>query len=109
MTRKTTGNQDTVNWQTGKKRKYLYDGPLIVDKRKTLDIFRNARDLIEKLGQDNYVLEMSQPHAMGGASYVLTSRDELDKDYIGYKGFMDYEKLCERIKQLYDQVEDYDD
>ena len=47
-------------------RKRLYDGPVIRDKRKLLDILRDAKDLIEKLGQDDYVLEMSQPHTMGG-------------------------------------------
>jgi hypothetical protein len=69
-----------------------------------IEIFKKAKNLIEKHGIDDYVLENRQMTCMGGIRYVVTSKAELDKKYVGYKGFYTYEQLCERIEQYkYDQ------
>ncbi len=81
-------------------RKRLYSGPIIQDKKKELEVLVEAKELIEEQGKDDYVIEMRQPHCMGGETLVLTSRTELDKEYIGYRGFMDYERICEKITRI---------
>ncbi len=64
-----------------------------------IEIFKKAKELIEKHGIDNYVLENRQMTTMGGIRYVVTSKAELDKKYIGYRGFFIYEKICKDIEQ----------
>ena len=81
-------------------RQEIYTGPVIVDKEKRLKICLKAKALIEKQGIEDYIIELSQPHCMGGATFVLTSKTELDKSYIGYRGFMDYKRLCEQIARI---------
>jgi len=81
-------------------RQEIYTGPVIVDKDKRLKVYLKAKALIEEHGIEDHVIELSQPHCMGGATFVLTPKTELDKEYIGYRGFMDYERLCERIARI---------
>ena len=78
-------------------RKELYAG-VVLDKNKKLELLLQAKKLIEENGIDDYVVEMRQPHCMGGEELVVTSIEELDKDYIGYRGFIDYKNLLEKIK-----------
>ncbi len=87
-------------------RKKLYSGPIIrnIDRDKELELLVKAKELIEEHGRDDYVVEMSQPHCMGGETLAVTSRTELDKEYIGYRGFMDYEKVCEEIARIHENA-----
>jgi len=78
------------------KAKKSYD----TDIEEDIDIYEQAKNLIEKKGIEDYVLELRQISCMGGAAYEVTHKDELDKEYVGYKGFYDYDGLCERIKHL---------
>jgi hypothetical protein len=71
-----------------------------MDQTRELEILVQAKELIEKCGKNDYVLEMSQPCVMGGETLTLTSRTELDKGYIGYRGFMDYQSLCQEIVRM---------
>ena len=81
-------------------RKRLYSG-VHLNLEKEIEIYKKAQKIIqENKGVDDLVLELSQPCVMGGVSYDLTSRKELRKDYIGYKGFLTYEVIEKHLKQL---------
>lgn len=82
-------------------RALIYTGRVIRTKDpQQLELYLKAKEMIEHNGIDDYVLEMSQPHCMGGETLILTSKKELDKEYIGYRGYLDYHKLCKAIEHL---------
>ena len=80
-------------------RKELYSGQILND-REDLLVLRQAQKLLEKLGINDHVLELSQPTVIGGVTYRVTSYPELDKEYIGYRGYMTYELICKHIEEL---------
>lgn len=81
-------------------RKVLYTGQML-DVKDQLKIFVKAEKIIRKnKGIDDLVLELSQPCVLGGTSYEITSKVELDKTYIGYRGFMTYDNVNERIEEI---------
>ncbi len=63
-----------------------------------IKILEEAKKLIEANGIEDYVLELSQPCVLGGATYIVTSKKELDKNYVGYRGFMIYDRVCKRLE-----------
>lgn len=63
-----------------------------------LKVFEKAKELMEKHGNRDYVVEIRQATCMGGIRYVLTHQDELDKGYIGYRGFIPYSTVCQEIE-----------
>ncbi len=66
-------------------------------KEEKIKVYKTAKELIEKHGIEDYVLELSQLSCMGGTGYVVTHTDELDKKYVGYRGFMTYDQVCEKL------------
>ena len=63
-----------------------------------LKVFEKAKELMEKHGKKEYVVEIRQPTCMGGIRYVFTHKSELDKGYIGYRGFIPYSTVCQEIE-----------
>jgi hypothetical protein len=80
-------------------RKLISTGPVPNTDTK-IKILEEAKTLIEVNGIEDCVLEMSKPTPVGGASWTVTSKTELDKNYIGYRGFMTYGVVCERLERL---------
>lgn len=72
-------------------------------KEEKIKVYKTAKELIEKHGIEKYVLELFQLSCMGGTGYVVTHTDELDKKYIGYRGFLAYDKICARLEELLNQ------
>lgn len=63
-----------------------------------LAVFEKAKELMEKHGERDYVLEIRQATPVGGTRYVLTHKAELDKQYVGYRGFIPYSTVCQEIE-----------
>jgi hypothetical protein len=83
----------------------LYSGPVICNNEKTLKIFEKAEMIIRKNREINdLVLELSQPHVMGGSTYNISSKMHLRRDYIGYRGFLTYEEILDHIKKLKERI-----
>ncbi len=83
----------------------LYSGPVICNDEKTLKIFEKAEMIIRKNREINdLVLELSQPHVMGGSTYNISSKRHLRRDYIGYRGFLTYEEILDHIKKLKERI-----
>ncbi len=81
-------------------RERLYSGPGFWDEAKEMVLLEKAKELLEKHGPENHVLELSQPHVMGGITYTLSGFSALDKKYIGYRGYMTYKRVCKKIKEI---------
>lgn len=65
-----------------------------------ITVFENAKKLIKEKGIKKYVLELRQLSCMGGAGYVVTPSKDLDKEYIGYRGFLTYHQVCEELDKM---------
>ncbi len=81
-------------------RESIYSGPVPSYWKEKTEIFKKAKNLIEDNGIAGLVLELSQPTCVGGATYTVTSKKELDRKYIGYRGFLTYAQICERISEF---------
>lgn len=82
-----------------KRRCQLYLGPGPGREGK-IRIFHRAKRLIKAKGLADHVLELSQPTPVGGITYTVSPTAELDKKYIGYRGFLTYEDVCKRLKRM---------
>jgi hypothetical protein len=77
-------------------------------KEEKIKVYKTAKELIEKHGIEDYVLEISQLSCMGGAEYIVTHTSELDKKYIGYRGFLTYDKIREKLDKMKKQEKEVD-
>ncbi len=80
-----------------KRRMRLYTGPS-PSRETIIRIYRKAKRLIKT--RAGHVLELSQPTPLGGITYTVSPTGELDKKYIGYKGFFTFEEVCKKLERL---------
>jgi hypothetical protein len=71
-----------------------------------IKVFEKAKKLIQEKGTKNYVLELRQLSCMGGAGYVVTPQKNLDKTYVGYRGFLTYHQVCEELDRMKKQEQE---